>query len=257
MAMLLNDFLDNPEYLRTTTGNTTYGEKLCCSILNHPVSDTIHRSIIHFCPRSAVYEHLKSHYNILTWASQVLLWTNLLSLQMKDEESTTVLVYRLWIKVRNFKNMHVSFREDHVLGILSKHTTCSQPSISNLVMGKLEAIVSTYSQPPNLGQFIAEIKSSSQQVKSQKKMAMPDKTDLLTFKKLNVADNDNTVEMGNDKFSEGLIDPKALHVMIWGTCHLCKQQGHFSRNCPKNTRKPQEQSKNVNMFRKYYPIIAP
>ncbi|MBW0466305.1 hypothetical protein O181_006020 [Austropuccinia psidii MF-1] len=59
MAMLLDNFLDNPEYLMTTTECTTYGEKLCHSILTHSVSDTIHKSIIHIFPCSAIYEHLK------------------------------------------------------------------------------------------------------------------------------------------------------------------------------------------------------
>ncbi|MBW0462703.1 hypothetical protein O181_002418 [Austropuccinia psidii MF-1] len=72
MAMLFNNFLDNPEYLTTTTGRTTYGEKLCCSILTHSISDTICKSIICIRPCSTIYEHLKSQYHILTRASQVL-----------------------------------------------------------------------------------------------------------------------------------------------------------------------------------------
>ncbi|MBW0468076.1 hypothetical protein O181_007791 [Austropuccinia psidii MF-1] len=31
MAMLLNDFFDNPEYLKTTTGRTTYGKNYAVS----------------------------------------------------------------------------------------------------------------------------------------------------------------------------------------------------------------------------------
>ncbi|MBW0543309.1 hypothetical protein O181_083024 [Austropuccinia psidii MF-1] len=228
MVMLFNDFLENPKYLTTTAGCTTYGEKLCHSILAHSVSNTICKSIIHIHPCSAIYAHLKSHYHILTYTSQVLLWTNLLSLQMKDEESATALVDRLLSKVCNFKNMHSSFREDHVLGILLQHATHSQPSISNLVM-----------------------------VTSQKKMAIPDKTNLLTFQKLHVADNNSTVEMGNNEFFEGSIDLEALCAMIQGTCHICKQQGHFARNCPKNPRKSQEQNQNTKTFQVYYPILSP
>ncbi|MBW0485849.1 hypothetical protein O181_025564 [Austropuccinia psidii MF-1] len=171
MVMLFDDFLDNTKYLTTATGRTTYGEKLCCSILTHSVSDTI-----------------------------LLSWTNLLDLQMEEEESATALVDWLWSKVRDFKNRNGSFREDHLLGILLQHTTRSQPSISNLVMSKLMAIVSTYSQPPNLGQ------------------------------KLHVTGDNDSVEMGYDEFLGSSIDLEALRTMVCGTCHLCKQQGHFARN---------------------------
>ncbi|MBW0488369.1 hypothetical protein O181_028084 [Austropuccinia psidii MF-1] len=54
MAMLMDDFLDNPKYLTIKEGRTMYDEKLCCSILTHSLSDTIH---MHPC--SAIYEYLK------------------------------------------------------------------------------------------------------------------------------------------------------------------------------------------------------
>ncbi|MBW0543276.1 hypothetical protein O181_082991 [Austropuccinia psidii MF-1] len=228
MAMLLDDFLDNPEYLTTTTGRTTYGEKLCCSILTHSVSDTI-----------------------------LLSWTNLLALRMEDGESATALVDRMWSKVRDFKNRHSSFKEDHLLGVLLQNATCCRPTINDLVMNKLESIVSTYGQPPNLGQVIAAIESSTQQVLSQKEMSTPDKTSLPTFQKLSTADDGDAEEMGNNEFLEGSFDPEALRAIVRGTCHLCKQQGHFARNCPKNKRATQEPNQNTNLFRAYYPILAP
>ncbi|MBW0466308.1 hypothetical protein O181_006023 [Austropuccinia psidii MF-1] len=119
--------------------------------------------------------------------------------------------------------------------------TRSQPSISELVMGKLEAIISAYGHSPNLGQVIAAIKSSTPQVTSQKTLVTPNKSSLLMFQQLCVAGEDSAVEMGDDEFLEGSIDPEALHAIVRCTCHLCKQQGHFARNCPKNTKKTQEQ----------------
>ncbi|MBW0539538.1 hypothetical protein O181_079253 [Austropuccinia psidii MF-1] len=187
MTILFDNFLENTEYLTTTTGRTTYGEKLCHSILTHSVSDTICKSIICICPCSAIYEYLKSHYHILTCGLQVLSWTNLLDLQMEEEESAMALVNWLW--------------------------------------SKLEAIVSTYSQPPSLGQVIAAIESSTQQVTLQKKMVTPNKLSLLTFQKVHVTGDDNSVEMGDDNFLGSTIDPEALRTMVHGTCHLCKQQG--------------------------------
>ncbi|MBW0484196.1 hypothetical protein O181_023911 [Austropuccinia psidii MF-1] len=121
----------------TATGRTAYGERLFQSILTHSVSDTIHNSIICIHPCSATCKHLKLHYHILTCASQVLSWTNLLSLQMEDGESVMALVYQLMSKVQNFKNMHRSSREDHMMGILLQHVTHNKPSISNLVMGQV------------------------------------------------------------------------------------------------------------------------
>ncbi|MBW0509458.1 hypothetical protein O181_049173 [Austropuccinia psidii MF-1] len=73
-AMLMDDFLDNPEYLTTKEGRTMYDEKLCRSILTHSVSDTICKSIIQIRPCSDIYEYLKGHHHILTRASQVNLW---------------------------------------------------------------------------------------------------------------------------------------------------------------------------------------
>ncbi|MBW0503569.1 hypothetical protein O181_043284 [Austropuccinia psidii MF-1] len=115
-------------------------------------------------------------------------------------------------------------------------------------MSNLEAIVSTYSQPPNLGQVIAAIESSTQQVTSQKKMVTPSKLSLLTFQKVHV--------IGDDRFLGSAINPEALRTMVHGTCHLCKQQGHFARNFPKSAKKAQEQDQNT-MFQAYYPILAP
>ncbi|MBW0516272.1 hypothetical protein O181_055987 [Austropuccinia psidii MF-1] len=231
MAMLFDDFLDNPEYL-TMTGHTTYGEKLCRSILTHSVSNIICKSIIHICPCSAIYEHLKSHYHILTRVLQVLSWTNLLTLWMEEGERATALVYRMWSKVRDFKNRHGSFREDHLLGILLQHATRSQPTISNLVMNKLEAIVSTYSQPPNLGKVIAVIKSSAQQVTSQKDMTTPGKTNLPTFQKLNIAGNYNAEEMGNEEFLKDSFDPEALRAMQKDDTRMRTEQEHVPRILP-------------------------
>ncbi|MBW0579286.1 hypothetical protein O181_119001 [Austropuccinia psidii MF-1] len=78
IEMLFDDFLDNPEYLLTSIGQMTYDEKLCQSILNHSVSDTICKSIICICPCSAIDNHLKAQYHIFTCASQVISCTNLL-----------------------------------------------------------------------------------------------------------------------------------------------------------------------------------
>ncbi|MBW0468077.1 hypothetical protein O181_007792 [Austropuccinia psidii MF-1] len=107
-------------------------------------------------------------------------------------------------------------------------------------MGKLEGIISTYGQSPNLRQVIASIKSSTQEATSQKMLVTPTNSRLLMFQQLHVAGKNSTVEMGDDEFLEGLIDLEALHAMVRGTCHLCKQQGHFARNYPKNTKKTQE-----------------
>ncbi|MBW0488683.1 hypothetical protein O181_028398 [Austropuccinia psidii MF-1] len=221
MAMLLDDFLDNPEYLTTTTGCSTYSKKLRHSILTHSVSDTIHKRIIRIRPGSAVYEYLKSHYHILARASQ------------------------------DFKNRHGSFREDHLLGILLQHATRSRPSISDL-----EAIISAYNQPPNLGQVIAVIESSTQQVTPQQKMVMPGKPDPLTFQKVHVTGDDNPIEIGVDEFSGNLINPEALRMMVRGTCHICKQQGHFARNFQKGAKKARERDQNTT-FQAYYPLLAP
>ncbi|MBW0462701.1 hypothetical protein O181_002416 [Austropuccinia psidii MF-1] len=157
---------------------------------------------------------------------------------MEDGESTTALIDWMCSKVRDFKNRHVSFWEDHLLGILLQHATHSWLAISNLVMNKLEAIVSTYSQPPNPGQVIAAIESSTQQVMSKKEMTTPKKTSLPTFQKLNVAGGNGTEEMGNDEFLKGSFNPEDLCAMVWGTCH-------FARNCPKNKDRTQTCSKHI------------
>ncbi|MBW0541387.1 hypothetical protein O181_081102 [Austropuccinia psidii MF-1] len=191
MAMLFDNFLDNLEYLTTTTGCTTYGEKLCHSILTHS-----------YFPGQT--------YLICRWK----------------------------------------------MGRARRHlsTGCGA---SNLVANKLEAIVSTYSQPPNLGKVISAIESSTQQVTSQKEMTTPNKTSLPTSQKLNIAGDDDAEEMGNDEFLKGSFDPEALRAMVWGTCHLCKQQDHFTRSCPKNRKTTQERVQNTNMFQAYYPILTP
>ncbi|MBW0582150.1 hypothetical protein O181_121865 [Austropuccinia psidii MF-1] len=119
---------------------------------------------------------------------------------MKDKESATALVDRLWSKVCNFKNRHGAFRKDHVLGILLSHMTCSQPSICELIMGKLEGIISTYGQSPSLRQVISAIESSTQEVTSQKMLVTPTNSRLLMFQQLHVAGKNRAVEMGDDEF---------------------------------------------------------
>ncbi|MBW0479562.1 hypothetical protein O181_019277 [Austropuccinia psidii MF-1] len=149
MAMLLEDFLDGANYLSTADGKNAFDEKICQSLLIHLVSDTICKKIIKLQPFSAIYSYLKNHYHILIQASQVLTWQELLLTQMKDGESTTALVDRVFTRLRSYKNTNSNMNKDHILGLLLQQATTSQPTINALLQNKLEAIITTYGQTPN------------------------------------------------------------------------------------------------------------
>ncbi|MBW0523564.1 hypothetical protein O181_063279 [Austropuccinia psidii MF-1] len=119
MAMLLDN------YLSTADGMNAFDERICLSLLIHLVLDTICKKIIKLRLCSAIYSYLKNHYHILTRASQVRTWKELLSTQMKDGESTTALVDRVLTKVRSYENTNSKLNEDYILGLLLQQSTIS------------------------------------------------------------------------------------------------------------------------------------
>ncbi|MBW0499004.1 hypothetical protein O181_038719 [Austropuccinia psidii MF-1] len=233
MAMLMDDFLDNPEYLSTTEGRTMYDEKLCRSILTHSVSDTIRKSII------------------------LNLWQDLLSIRMEPSESATALIDRAMSKARNFKNLEGSFNEDHLMGLILQQATQSRPTINNALMGRLEALLSTSEKTPNLGQVIGALEACTRQDEANTMQPKPTPTPpTMDFHHLNIQREMGGSEV-DEPFMEDGVDPAAFRAIMKGTCHLCKQPGHFARNCPRNTKPTQPARGANNQFQAYYPILAP
>ncbi|MBW0475938.1 hypothetical protein O181_015653 [Austropuccinia psidii MF-1] len=257
MAMLMDDFLDNPEYLTTKEGRTTYDEKLCRSILTHSVSNTIRKSIIRIRPCSAIYEYLKGHYHILTRASQVNLWRDLLSIQMEPSESATALIDRAMSKARNFKNLGGSFNEDHLMGLIIQQATRSRPTINNALMGRLEVLLSTYKKTPSLGQVIGALEACTRQDEANTIQPTPTPTPpTMDFHHMNIQRELGGSD-GDQTFMEDAVDPAAFRAIIKGTCHLCKQPGHFAKNCPRDAKPNHAMRGTNNQFQAYYPILAP
>ncbi|MBW0492941.1 hypothetical protein O181_032656 [Austropuccinia psidii MF-1] len=257
MAMLMDDFLDNPEYLTTKEGRTTYNEKLCCLILMHSVLDTIHKSILCMRPCSAIYEYLKSHYHILKRASQVNSWQDLLSIRMEPKESATALINQAMSRARGFKNIKGSFDEDHLLSLIIQQATQSRPAINTALMSRLEMLLLTYERTPNLGQVIGALEACTRQDKVSNVQANPVPTPkTMDFNHLDIQGDLGGSEVG-EAFSEETIDPAAFQAIIKGTCHLCKQPGHFARNCPRSMKTAQHTRGSNNHFQAYYPILAP
>ncbi|MBW0477744.1 hypothetical protein O181_017459, partial [Austropuccinia psidii MF-1] len=256
MAMVLDDFVDDADYLSTQDGTNAFNEKICRSLLIHSVSETIRKKIIKLRPCSAIYSYLKNHYHILTRASQVLTWQELLSTQMKDGESTTALVDRILTWVRGYENTNGKLNEDHILGLLLQQATTSQPAINTLLQNKLEAIVMTYGQTPNFGQIVSALEACTRQVTAQQAVEAT-KTTMINLQQLTMDDTTSLADIGQEKdFTPDHFDPEILRTVVRGTCHLCKQPGHFARNCPCRQRRPTN-SDNSQQFQAYYPVLAP
>ncbi|MBW0545625.1 hypothetical protein O181_085340 [Austropuccinia psidii MF-1] len=192
MAMLLDD------YLSTTDGTNVFNEKICQSLLIHLVSDTICKKIIKLQPRSAIYSYLKNHYHILTRASQVLTWQELLSTQMKDGESTTALVDRILTRVRGYKNTNSKLNEDHILSLLLQQATTSQPAINTLLQHKLEVIVTTYRQTPNFRQIVLALEACTRQVTAQQAVEAM-KTNTINLQQLTMDNATSLADIGQEK----------------------------------------------------------
>ncbi|MBW0503499.1 hypothetical protein O181_043214 [Austropuccinia psidii MF-1] len=256
MAMLLDDFIDDADYLSTTDGTNIFDEKICRSLLIHLVSNTICEKIIKLRPCSTIYSYLKNHYHILTQASQVLTWQELLSTQMKDGESTMALVDRILTRVRGYKNTNGKLNEDHILGLLLQQATTSQPAINTLLKNKLEPIVTTYGQTPNFGQIVSALEACTRQVTAQQAVEAT-KTNTINLQQLTMDDTTSLADIGQEKdFTPDDLDPEILRTVVRGTCHLCKQPGHFVRNCPHGKRWLTN-SDSSQQFQAYYPILAP
>ncbi|MBW0523961.1 hypothetical protein O181_063676 [Austropuccinia psidii MF-1] len=175
--MSLDIFLDKANYLSTADGTNSCDEKICQSLLIHSVLDTICKKIIKLWPCSAIYSYFKNHYHILTWASQVLTWQELLLTQMKDGEGTTALVDRVLTKVRSYKNTNSKLNEDHIVGLLLQQETTSQPTINALLQNKLQAIITTYGQKLNFSKRVSAPEACTRQVTAQQAIEAT-KTDL-------------------------------------------------------------------------------
>ncbi|MBW0488257.1 hypothetical protein O181_027972 [Austropuccinia psidii MF-1] len=230
MAMLLDDFIDDANYLSTTDGMNVFNEKICRSLLIHSVLDTI--------------------------PSQVLTWQELLSTQMKDGESTMALVDRILTRVRGYKNTNGKLNEDHILGLLLQHATTSQPVINTLLQNKLKVIVTTYGQTPNFGQIVSALEACTRQVTAQQAVEAM-KTNTINLQQLTMDDTTSLTDIGQEKdFTPDDFDPEILCTVGRGTCHLCKQPSHFARNCPRGQRRSTN-SNNSQQFQAYYLILAP
>ncbi|MBW0463381.1 hypothetical protein O181_003096 [Austropuccinia psidii MF-1] len=158
-------------------------------------------------------------------------------------------------KARNFKNLEGLFSKDHLMGLIIKQATQSQPEINNALMGRLEVLLSTYEKTPNLGKVIGALEACTWQDKASNKQTNPTPTpQTMDFNHLNIQR-----ELGNSKtggkFAEDAVDPVAFLAIIRVTCHLCKQPGHFARNCPKSMKLTQPTCGANNHFQAYYPIL--
>ncbi|MBW0574813.1 hypothetical protein O181_114528 [Austropuccinia psidii MF-1] len=219
MAMLLDNFIDNANYLSTTYGMNVFDEKICRYLLIHSVSDTIRKKIIKLRPCSAIYSYLKNHYHILTQASKVLTWQELLSTQMKDGESTTALVDRILTRVRGYENTNGKLNENHILGLLLQHATTSQPAINTLLQNKLKAIVTTYRKTPNFGQIVSALKACTRQVTAQQAVEAT-KINAINLQQLTMDDTTTLTDIGQEKdFTLDDFDPDILYKVVRGTCH--------------------------------------
>ncbi|MBW0553930.1 hypothetical protein O181_093645, partial [Austropuccinia psidii MF-1] len=179
------------------------------------VSDTIRKSIIRIRPCSAIYEYLKGHYHILTRASQVNLWRDLLSIWMEPSESATALIDRAMSKARNFKNLGGSFNKDHLMGLIIQQATQSRLTINNALMGRLEVLLSTYEKTPSLGQVIGALEACTWQDEANNIQPTP----TMDFHHMNMQWELGGSD-GDETFMEDAVDPAAFRAIIKGTCHL-------------------------------------
>ncbi|MBW0486046.1 hypothetical protein O181_025761 [Austropuccinia psidii MF-1] len=176
---------------------------------------------------------------------------------MEPNKSATALVDRAMSKTRNFKNIEASFDEDHLLGLIIQQATQSQPAINTALMSRLEMLLSTYDRTPNLGQVIGVLEACTQQDEVSNIQANPAPTPkTMDFNHLDVQGDPGCSEVG-ETFSEDSVDPAAFRAIIKGTCHICKQPGHFARNCPRGMKMAQHPRGSNNHFQEYYSILAP
>ncbi|MBW0509457.1 hypothetical protein O181_049172 [Austropuccinia psidii MF-1] len=143
------------------------------------------------------------------------------------------------------------------MSLIIQQATQSRPTINNALMGRLEVLLFTYKKTPSLGQVIGALEAYTRQDEANTTQPTPTPTPpTMDFHHMNMqrelggSDVDKT-------FMEDAVDPAAFRAIIKGTCHLCKQPGHFAKNCPRDTKPNHPMRGTNNQFQAYYPILAP
>ncbi|MBW0527669.1 hypothetical protein O181_067384 [Austropuccinia psidii MF-1] len=247
ISIILDDFIDDPDFLHREGPTLSSDEKICRGILIYSLPEAIHLR-----PCKAIYDHLRRLYHVITQAGQLSGLEGLLNSRMQPDEAPSLYAVRLRSSANKFTQWGGNFSKDLLLGLLLQRGIQDQ-EMARTVMSQLENEIGNKNRNPSFATCHQILESAYQQHHCNTTPAKQDEPTV--FNQASIIKQpaqDNTYDVDS-------IDLATLKAAIRGTCHHCKKAGHFARDCrskrASNISIPPFNSNS--QFRAYYPIITP
>ncbi|MBW0496890.1 hypothetical protein O181_036605 [Austropuccinia psidii MF-1] len=245
ISIILDGFIDNPEFLHCEGPTLSSDKKICRGILIYSLPEAIQSEIIHLLPCKAIYNNLRQQYHVTTRAGQLSGLEELLNAQMQPDKAPSSFAVRLRSSASKFTQWGGNFGEDLLLGLLLQQGIQDQEMVRT-VMSQLENEIANKGRNPSLATCHQKHQGNTLPAKQDEPVVF-NQTSVI-----NSPGQNKTYEANN-------IDPATLRAVIQGMCPNCKTTGHFAWDCwsKRTSNVPSSPMNNNSQFRAYYPIITP